>query len=288
MTPTQHFLTHLDPQAPHASDLALALALADAADAITMDRFQAADLRVDTKPDLTPVSDADEAVERALRNILAQKHPADAILGEEYGSAGFKERTWIIDPIDGTKNFVRAVPVWASLIALTLPHDGDQQRRHPVVGVISAPALGRRWWAAEGLGSWGHGVGEQQARRLQVSAVRSLGDASFGFSGLGGWAETGRMEGFLTLGQSVWRTRGYGDFFSHALVAEGAVDIAAEPEVSLWDLAPLDILIREAGGILTSTAGASGPNEGSAVTSNALLHEAALTALATGWEDHSS
>jgi histidinol-phosphatase len=253
-------------------DLAVALALADQADAITLARFGAVDLRVDTKPDLTPVSDADHAVETGLRETLARARPDDSVLGEEFGgsttSAG---RQWIIDPIDGTKNFVRGVPVWASLIALL-------ENGVPQVGVISAPALQRRWWAANGAGSFA-AVGGSPARRLSVSSVAQLNSASLSFSSLSGWAQLGLRDRFLDLTDAVWRVRGYGDFLSYCLVAEGAVDIATEPEVSVWDLAPLDVLVREAGGTFTSLDGRAGPHGGSAVATNGPLHDQVLARL---------
>ncbi|HNM86615.1 MAG TPA: histidinol-phosphatase [Mycobacterium sp.] len=255
------------------ADLEVALELAQRADAITLDRFGALDLRIDTKPDLTPVTDADEAVEADLRAVLARERPDDHVLGEEYGgAAAFSGRQWVIDPIDGTKNFVRGVPVWASLIALL--EDGV-----PVVGVVSAPALNRRWWAAAGLGAFA-AVGAAAPRRVSVSAVAELSSASLSFSSLSGWADLGRRDAFIGLTDAVWRVRGYGDFFSYCLVAEGAVDIAAEPEVKLWDLAPLDILIREAGGKFTGLDGSPGPHGGTAVATNGLLHDEVLARLA--------
>ena len=251
------------------ADLALALDLAGRADAITMARFGALDLHVEHKPDLTPVSDADLAVETALRDALAAERPGDAIFGEEHGGESLPHgRQWVIDPVDGTKNFVRGVPVWASLIALL--DDGV-----PVVGVVSAPALNRRWWAASGLGAH-TAVGDAPPRRLSVSAVADLGAASLSFSSLSGWADRGLRDRFVSLTDAVWRVRAYGDFFSYCLVAEGAVDIAAEPEVNLWDLAPLDLLVREAGGTFTALDGSPGPHGGSAVASNGLLHSAGL------------
>jgi histidinol-phosphatase len=255
-----------------ADDLALALALADRADALTLARFGALDLRVDTKPDLTPVTDADRAVETELRALLARDRPDDEILGEEFGgTASFRGRQWAIDPIDGTKNFVRGVPVWASLIALL--DDGV-----PHVGVISAPALRRRWWAAHDVGAF-TAVDGSSARRLAVSSVAGLGSASLSFSSLSGWAQLGLRDRFLRLTDAVWRVRAYGDFWSYCLLAEGAVDIAAEPEVSVWDLAPLDILVREAGGAFTSLDGRAGPHGGSAVATNGLLHDQVLNRL---------
>jgi histidinol-phosphatase len=255
-----------------ADDLKLALELADAADSLTMPRFGAVDLRVDTKSDLTPVSDADQSVETALRETLSQRRPDDLVLGEEYGgTAVFEGRQWVIDPIDGTKNFVRGVPVWATLIALL--RDGV-----PIVGVVSAPALQQRWWAGEGAGAFASVAGGEP-RRIAVSSVADISSASLSLSSLDGWAKLGLRDRLIDLTDTVWRVRGFGDFWSYCLVAEGAVDIAAEPEVSLWDLAALDILVREAGGTFTSLDGTAGPHGGSAVATNGLLQEAVLTSL---------
>ena len=253
-------------------DLALALALADHADTLTRSRFGALDLHIDTKPDLTPVTDADRAVETELRELLGRNRPGDSVLGEEFGgTTNFRGRQWIIDPIDGTKNFVRGVPVWASLVALL--DDGV-----PTVGVVSAPALRRRWWAARGHGAF-VGVDDALPRRVSVSAVAQLDSASLSFSSLSGWAQLGLRERFIELTDAVWRVRGYGDFLSYCLVAEGAVDIAAEPEVSVWDLAAIDILVREAGGTFTGLDGAAGPHRGSALATNGLLHQQVLDRL---------
>jgi histidinol-phosphatase len=253
------------------ADLELARRLADAADEITMQRFGAADLVVDSKPDLTPVSDADTAVERAIREVLEHERPHDAVSGEEFGSAGSGNRRWVIDPIDGTKNYVRTVPVWATLIALL---DGDEA----VVGVVSAPALGRRWWAAKGDGAW-VAVGNAPARRLAVSRVSSLADASLSYASLPGWAELGLRDAFVALTDRVWRSRAYGDFWSYMLVAEGAVDLAAEPELSLWDMAALAPIVTEAGGRFTGLDGVAGVHQGNAAASNGLLHDGFLAAL---------
>jgi histidinol-phosphatase len=254
-----------------AADLQLARELADAADAITMQRFGAADLAVETKPDLTPVIDADRAVEEAIRARLAVDRPGDAISGEEFGSGGTGPRRWVIDPIDGTKNFVRNVPVWGTLIALL---DEDE----PVVGVVSAPALSRRWWAARGTGAWSTFAGGAP-RRLAVSRVATLEDASLSYASLGGWAERGLREAFVSLTDRVWRTRAYGDFWSYMLLAEGAVDLAAEPELSLWDMAALAPIVTEAGGRFTGLDGVPGVHQGNAAASNGLLHDAFLAAL---------
>jgi histidinol-phosphatase len=253
-------------------DLTMALVLADRADALTSARFGALDLRVDTKPDLTPVTDADRAVETVLRQVLGRERPDDSVVGEEFGgTTTFSGRQWIIDPIDGTKNFVRGVPVWASLIALL--EDGV-----PSVGVVSAPALHRRWWAARGQGAFA-AVDGRPARPLSVSSVAQLGSASLSFSSLSGWAQRGLRDRFIELTDAVWRVRAYGDFLSYCLVAEGAVDIAAEPEVSVWDLAALDILVREAGGTFTGLDGTAGPHRGSAVATNGPLHRQVLASL---------
>jgi len=247
-------------------DLDLALRLADAADAITMARFLALDLDVSAKPDLTPVSDADLAVEKALRDQLALERPDDAVLGEEHGTTGSGPRQWVIDPVDGTKNFVRGAPVWATLVALLV--DGRVE-----VGVVSAPALGRRWWAARGEGAWRDGT------RIQVSSVGRLEDAFVSYSSLTGWEDRGALDGLLQLSRDVWRTRAFGDFWSHVLVAEGAVDASFEPEVSLWDLAPLQVIVEEAGGRFTSLEGEARPDGGSVVCSNGLLHDEVLRRL---------
>src|SRR5829696_5256446 len=246
-------------------DMRLAHVLADQADALSLDRFRAQDLQVDTKPDLTPVTDADRAVEEQLRGSLARARTRDAVLGEEFGSTGRGDRRWVIDPIDGTKNFVRGVPVWATLIALL---EGEI----PVVGLVSAPALHRRWWAAAGTGAW-TGRRLENATRCTVSQVGSLADASLSYSNLSGWEERGRLDAFLDLTRSVWRTRAYGDFWSYMMVAEGAVDVACEPEVALHDMAALVPVVTEAGGRFTSLDGVDGPFGGNAVATNGLLHD---------------
>ena len=256
----------------HSDDMRLAHVLADQADSISLDRFRAQDLQVDTKPDLTPVTDADRAVEEQLRQSLSRTRTRDAVQGEEFGTTGHGSRRWVIDPIDGTKNFVRGVPVWATLIALL---DGEE----PVVGMVSAPALNRRWWAAKDVGAW-TGRRLENATRCHVSSVSTLADASLSYSSLSGWEERGLLPAFLDLSRSVWRTRAYGDFWSYMMVAEGTVDAACEPEVSLWDLAALDVIVRESGGSFTDLSGAAGPAGGSAVATNGLLHPHVLRALA--------
>ncbi len=252
------------------TDLALALRLADAADAISMSRYRQSDLQVTTKPDMTPVSDADRAVEAQLREILAAERPEDTLVGEEYGGQMGSGRAWVIDPIDGTKNYVRGVPVWATLIGLAI--DGL-----PTVGVVSAPALGRRWWAATGEGSWRSEFGGDPVPN-QVSAVATLEDASLSYGDTEGWAR----DSWLNLREAVWRTRCYGDFWSYMMVAEGCVDIACEPALNLWDMAALVPVVTQAGGCMTSWTGGDALTELCAVSSNGLLHEAVLPFLIKG------
>ena len=249
-------------------DLRLAHVLADRADSVTLDRFKALDLKIDTKPDLTPVSDADRAVEQLLRGDLKRARPRDAVMGEEYGSTGHGPRRWVIDPIDGTKNYIRGVPVWATLIALMELGPGGEQ---PVVGMVSAPALNRRWWAAKGAGAY-TGRSLTKANRIQVSEVSQLEDASFAYSSLTGWEDRDRLNAFLDLSRTCWRTRAYGDFWPYMLVAEGAVDICAEPELSIWDMAATCVIVEEAGGRFTGLDGVPGVHSGNAAASNGLLH----------------
>jgi len=262
---------HFDQGRRYDDDLRFAHVLADAADDITMRRFRAVDLRVESKPDLTPVTDADLATEESLRHVLSRARPRDAVFGEESGKTGVGKRCWVLDPIDGTKNYVRGVPVWATLIGLMVSGD-------VTVGVVSAPALGRRWWAARDGGAW-TGRSLTKASPCRVSDVASLADASLSYSGLTDWERHGRMDGFLSLARSVWRSRAYGDFWSHMLVAEGAVDISAEPEVSLWDLAALQVIVEEAGGVFTDLSGKPTPDGGSAVCTNGRLHGEVLDLL---------
>lgn len=258
-----------------ADDLALALHLADVADAVTQDRFGSLDLRVDTKPDLTPVSDADQAAEERLRAELADRRPGDAVVGEEYGVTGDSDRHWILDPIDGTKNYVRGVPVWATLIALTV-NAPSRRAEDVVLGVVSAPALGRRWWASRGGGAWldaGDG-----ARPISVSGVASLGDASISFSEWNdpAWELGRRRDAVDRLLRTAWRSRAYGDFWSHMMVAEGSVDVAVEPELNAWDMAALIPVVEEAGGVITALDGSSPMLGGNALSSNGLLHPGLL------------
>lgn len=252
-------------------DLRLAHVLADDADALSTARFKALDLHVMTKPDLSPVTDADRAVEEGIRRTLSRARPRDAVLGEETGSSGHSQRRWVVDPIDGTKNYVRGVPVWATLISLMVEDE-------VVVGVVSAPMLNRRWWAMKDGGAW-TGKSLLRATSCQVSDVSRIEDASLSYSSLSGWDERGRLNDFLALSRRCWRTRAYGDFWSYMMLVEGAVDLATEPELELYDMAALDVIVREAGGVFTSLDGEPGPMGGNALASNGKLHDQALAFL---------
>ena len=269
-------------------DLALAHALADLADAISLDRYQAQDLVITTKPDNTPVTDADRAVEIAIREALATHRQTDGLVGEEFGSdKGTSGRYWVIDPIDGTKNFMRGVPTWATLIALVQVDESGAEE--VIVGIASAPALARRWSAAKGHGAFvrfnSGSIDElsdefdasSNEKKISVSKVAALADASISYSDFIGWGD--RLEPFQKMLSNAWRTRGIGDFWSHMLVAEGAVDVAIEPKLAVWDMAALDIIVREAGGTFTNTAGQNGPFGGSGVSTNGVLHNAVINGL---------
>jgi histidinol-phosphatase len=250
-----------------AEDLDFALRLADASDAITLARFGALDLKVSRKPDRSPVTDADIAVEDEIRTLLAERFPADKIAGEERGGTIGDGRTWVIDPIDGTKNFLRGVPAWATLIALAV--DGK-----PVVGVATAPALGRRWWAAEGTGAFTNG-----GRRLSVSGVDDLSDAYLSTTDLNSWIEYHSRDAYLRLTEACWETRAFGDFWQHCLVAEGVIDIAAECIVNPWDVAPLQVIVEQAGGTFTDLSGEPRIDGGNALSTNGRVHAATLAKL---------
>jgi histidinol-phosphatase len=272
-------------------DLALALELADLADAVSLSRFRAVDLDIRTKPDRSFVTEADLAVERVIRDRLAAERPEDGILGEEFGVAGDSTRQWIIDPIDGTANFLRGVPVWGSLISLAI--DGV-----PVVGVASAPAMARRWWAATGMGAWTRASAAElgasgssadaasaafpDARRITVSRVADLRDAALSFQSIAQWRDAGYLDRLLALAERVWRDRAYGDLWSYMLLAEGLIDITGEFDVKPYDLAALIPIVEEAGGRFTSITGEPGPWHGSSLATNGLLHDTVLDALTTG------
>jgi histidinol-phosphatase len=252
----------------HTDDLRLAHVLADDADSLTMSRFKALDLHVVTKPDLTPVSDADSSVEDGVRRTLGRARPRDAVVGEEGGETGWGPRRWVVDPIDGTKNYVRGVPVWATLIALMVEDA-------VVAAVVSAPALYRRWWASKAGGAW-TGRSLLAAQPCRVSDVSSLQDASLSYSSFGAWDDVGRGSDFMALTTRCWRTRAYGDFWSYMLVAEGGVDIALEPRLALHDMAALSVIVEEAGGHFTGLDGAPGPLGEGAIATNGRLHDQVL------------
>ena len=257
--------------ADYEEDLRLALELADIADGITMLRYRSADLEVETKPDRTPVSESDKRAELALRDRLGDVRPQDSVIGEEFGGefdpadppAG---RAWVIDPIDGTKSYVRGMDTWTTLIALL--EDGEVK-----VGVVSMPALSKRWWAVRGRGAYADG------RRIQVSEIDDLATAQFLWSGIEEWDAIGGFQRVVDLGRRCWRTRGVGDSWQYMLVAEGAAEIATDPEATLWDLAAVSIVVEEAGGRFTGLDGAPGPGRGNGLASNGRLHSEALAAL---------
>ncbi|MGH3127426.1 MAG: inositol monophosphatase family protein [Gaiellaceae bacterium] len=239
------------------ADLELARRLADAADAISLPRFRTG-LAIETKPDLTPVTEADRAVEAELRRVLAEERPDDAILGEEQGAAGSGSRRWILDPIDGTRNYARGIPVWATLIAL---EEGGVVR----LGMVSAPALSHRWWAERGVGAFADG------EPIHVSAVSRIEDSVLSFA---------IEDNVPAIAKRAWHARGFGDFWSYMLIAEGCVDGAADgPGVGEWDLAATQVIVEEAGGRFSDRHGEVRIDSGSAVASNGLIHDELLAAL---------
>jgi len=274
-------------------DLYLAHRLADAADAISLARYQSLDLVIETKPDSTPVTDADRAVEREIRALLQRERPSHLIIGEEFGGKDLLDnaepgtRFWIIDPIDGTKNFLRGVPTWATLIAMGEVESSG--KKSVMIGVVSSPAMGRRWWAEQGGGAFvtehfasaspidtKEGISNSPStRRIKVSKVSTLSDASLSYSDLLGWES--KRKSFISLLDDVWRTRALGDFLSHMFVAEGAVDIAAEPTLALWDMAALAVIVEEAGGRYSSLDGVEGPFGASGVSTNGRVHQEFLS-----------
>ncbi|MFJ6656356.1 histidinol-phosphatase [Streptomyces sp. NPDC091377] len=259
---------------PPPSDLDLALHLGDLADSITNRRFQARDLRVREKPDRTPVTDADTAVETAVRAAVKSARPDDAFAGEETGGRVTAGRTWLVDPIDGTKNFLRGVPVWATLIALL---EGGR----PTVGVISAPALHSRWWAAAGQGAWlRRGPAGSAPLPLRVSGTTLLADAYLSTTSTCTWDVFHSSAAYRRLAEACWEDRAFGDFLQHCMVAEGTLDIAAEPVVNPWDITAVQLLVEEAGGVCTDLLGASPHSGTGALSANPRLHLLALKALA--------
>jgi len=256
--------------APLADDLSLALRLADAADAETMRRFDRADLSVSLKADRSHVTEADLASESAIRALIEKERPDDAIFGEEYGSTAPAARRWILDPIDGTANFLRGVPAWGTMIALEISGT-------IALGVVSMPALGRRWWAGNGLGAWTNGAAEP--RRIAVSDVPTLDEASLSFQSIAQWRDAGHLDELLRLQARVWRDRAYGDVWAYMLLAEGRLDIVGEFDVKEYDIAAAAAIVREAGGRFTSLEGSDRLDTLSAIATNGLLHDAVLGVL---------
>lgn len=250
-----------------ASDLSLALRLADVAEVQALSRFDASDLRISTKTDRSHVTDADLATERAIRALLVEERPDDGILGEEFGTEGDAHRQWIVDPIDGTANFMRGIPLWGTMISLAI--DGV-----PHVGVVSMPALSRRWWASTGAGAWT--ATASGPRRLETSAVSSLDDASVSFQSITQWSDAGHLPALLRVADRVWRDRAYGDVYSYMLLAEGRLEMVAEFDVKEYDIAAAVPIVREAGGTFTSFDGVETITARSTLASNGLLHNAFL------------
>lgn len=263
----------MQPTGPYADDLTLAMRIADTVDKYTLKNFNGEDLTVELKEDETPVTAVDREAENIVRRMLDSERRTDAVYGEEFGSKGGSSRQWIIDPVDGTKNYIRGIPVWATLIALL--EDGK-----PVVGVVSAPALNVRWFAAHADGAW-KGASLRKATQIRVSDRASLSDAVLSYSSLSGWEERGMLPEFLDLTRRVWRTRAFGDFLSYMMVAEGIVEVASEPELALYDMAALVPIVEEAGGVFTSLSGVPGPWGVDAVATNGLLHDATLAIIGT-------
>ncbi|MGO1435270.1 MAG: inositol monophosphatase family protein [Canibacter sp.] len=255
-------------------DLRFALALADAADSISLPRFRAADLRVETKPDRTYVTDADTDVERAIRAKVETDRPEDAFFGEETGTSAEASRKWIIDPIDGTSNFLRGVPNWATLIALEI-------NGAPRIGVVSMPALDTRWWAEIGSGAWKQ-VGDGKPTKIRVSGIQDLKHASLSFQSIEQWEDAGYLDSLLTLRRAVWRDRAYGDAWSYMALAEGLLEIVGEFDVKPYDLAAHVPIVREAGGRFTDISGSGSAWNGSALATNGPLHQATIDVIAKG------
>ncbi len=247
-------------------DLELALALADAADEISLARFQALDLKIETKPDRTPVTDADQSVEKKIREMISQLAPADIVIGEEFENTGSSTRAWIVDPIDGTANFLRGLPIWATLIALRIDST-------ITTSVVSAPAMGRRWWASKGEGAFTRDV-DGSVRKLSVSAVSDLSDSYISYNSIQQWQRIGKEKNIESLSKQVWRIRAFGDFLSYMYVAEGAIDAASEPDLKIYDIAALVPIVQEAGGRFTDLTGELSEHSSTVLASNGLIHEA--------------
>ena len=253
------------------TDQDLALKLADAADEISLARFRALDLRVEAKPDASPVTDADRSVEERLRAILQRHRPEDAIIGEEFANQGEASRTWIIDPIDGTANYLRGIPIWASLIALRVDDE-------ITTSVVSAPALGRRWWAQRGNGAFTNEI-DGRIRLIETSKVSDLAASSISYNSLQLWDQAGKLDELVTLSRQVWRTRAFGDFLSYMYLAEGALEMVSEHDLKLYDIAALVPIVEEAGGTFTAIDGPLTAESSSVLATNTLLHDEFMKAL---------
>ena len=253
--------------------LALAQAACDEADGLARGAFRR-DLRISTKPDRTFVTEADQAIERAIRGRIHAAWPEHGLVGEEYGTeAGDAPTRWYIDPIDGTHNFIRGVPLFGTLLAVE--HDGELQ-----AAVISAPALHGRWWARRGGGAWARGIDDPAARRIHVSSVASLGDAQVLYGSGHDIEASGLAPGFHGLLGEVWRERGFGDFWGYTLLAEGAAEAMIEVELSSWDAAAPTVLIEEAGGRVTDFTGRRAIESGTFLATNGPLHDEVRARLA--------
>jgi len=248
-------------------DLELALQLSDIADPISLSYFRSSDLVIKTKPDESLVSRADREVEQALRTHLESARPHDAVIGEEYGAGPvIAKRRWIIDPIDGTARYARGIPLFASLIAL-------EQDNELLLGVVSAPVLKRRWWAARDFGAFADGS------PIRVSSISSLRDAHVSVGSPRNWLACDLFQLLGTIAGHSGCTTGYGDFWPHLLVAEGSADAALEPSAEVWDLAALKVIVEEAGGRFSDFSGGPSAAGGSAVSSNGLIHDEILSLL---------
>ncbi len=254
------------------TDQDLALKLADAADEISLARFRALDLRIESKPDSSYVTDADRSVEERLRAILARHSPEDAIIGEEFADAGDGSRTWIIDPIDGTANYLRGIPIWASLIALRV--DGVI-----TTSVVSAPAMGRRWWAQRGNGAFTKDI-DGRIRIIETSKVSDLASSSFSYNAIQLWDQAGKLDELIALSRKVWRARAFGDFLSYMYLAEGSLEMVSEHDLKLYDIAALVPIVEEAGGTFTAIDGPLTEASSSVLATNTLMHETFMKALA--------
>ena len=254
------------------TDQDLALKLADAADEISLARFRAIDLRIDSKPDSSYVTDADRSVEERLRAIIARHRPEDAVIGEEFEDSGSGSKTWIIDPIDGTANYLRGIPIWASLIALRV--DGVI-----TTSVVSAPAMGRRWWAQRGNGAFTKDI-DGRIRIIETSKVNDLASSSISYNALQLWDRAGKLDELVSLSREVWRARAFGDFLSYMYLAEGSLEMVSEHDLKLYDIAALVPIVEEAGGTLTAIDGPLTETTSSVLATNTLMHETFMQALA--------